>query len=265
MGSTQDKSQPSPRELAELSALADGTIDPARRAQAQERIAASPELQALYERERQVVERLHAARASDRAPQRLRTRIEAQRTSARSLARRRAGYGGALAGALAVLALALVLALPSGTPAAPSVAQAAGLALRGVAQPAPSPDPSNPSNKLGRDVEDVYFPNWQGQFGWRAVGQRMDRIGGRQAVTVYYQWHNDRTRIAYTIVSLPALSQPSARQTLLNGTELRTFTMGGRVIVTWRRLSHTCVLSGPGVPSALMRELAAWKAPGVSG
>jgi hypothetical protein len=262
MGSTQDKSQLSTRELAELSALADGTIDPARRAEVQARIASSPELQALYESERHVVERLHAARANDRAPERLRARIEAQRPSARTLARRRTGYLGALAGALAVLALALVLALPGGTPASPSVAQAAGLALRGIAQPAPVPDPSNPSNKLGRNVEDVYFPNWQGRFRSEAVGQRTDRIGGRRAVTVYYRWHDDR--IAYTIVSLPALAQPPAHQTMLNGTELRTFTVAGRVVVTWQRVGHTCVLSGAGVPVALLQKLAAWQAPGVS-
>jgi hypothetical protein len=162
-----------------------------------------------------------------------------------------------------VLAIALVLALPSGTPAAPSVAQAAALALRGVARPAPGPDPKYPSFKLGRNVEEVYFPNWQDRFKWNAVGQRTDRIGGRQAVTVYYERHGNR--IAYTIVSRPTLSQPSAPQTLLNGTELRTFRVNGRLVVTWQRDGHTCVLSGTDVPVALLQRLAAWKAPGVSG
>ena len=55
-------------ELAELSALADGTLDPARRADVEAKIAASPELSALYERERRVVEALHQTRATERAP-----------------------------------------------------------------------------------------------------------------------------------------------------------------------------------------------------
>src|SRR5438477_12085133 len=123
---------PSPTEhqLAELSALADGTLDPSRRAAVEAWIASSPELTARYERERGVVEILHHARATDRAPARLRARIEAERPSARVRARRRVTYSGALAGALAALALALVLILPAGTPGAPSVSQAAALALR---------------------------------------------------------------------------------------------------------------------------------------
>src|SRR5436309_2816459 len=116
--------RPNAQQLAELSALADGTLDPARRAEAEARIAASPELSARYERERAVVEILHEARATDRAPARLRARIEAQRPSGAVMARRRIVFGGSLAGALAAAALALALILPSGTPGAPSLSQA---------------------------------------------------------------------------------------------------------------------------------------------
>ncbi|MGB0094653.1 MAG: hypothetical protein WBP81_19235, partial [Solirubrobacteraceae bacterium] len=63
MSSSADTPEPGPRELADLSALADGTLDPARRAEVQARITASPELSALYGRERMVVERLREARA----------------------------------------------------------------------------------------------------------------------------------------------------------------------------------------------------------
>ena len=67
---------------AELSALADGAIaDPARRAELEQRIEASPELTATYERERNVVLALAGAR-SERAPHALRMRIEAQRPTA---------------------------------------------------------------------------------------------------------------------------------------------------------------------------------------
>ena len=76
-------------ELAELSALADGTLDPARRVEVEARIAASPELSALYERERRVVAALHQARATERAPDQLRARIEAARPTGTTVARRR--------------------------------------------------------------------------------------------------------------------------------------------------------------------------------
>jgi hypothetical protein len=260
MTSSTDQPELSGLEAAELSALADGTIDPARRAAVEARIAGSPELRALYERERGVVARLHEARVTDRAPARLRAAIEAQRPRTAVRVRRRAVYGGSLAGAIAAVVLALVLVLPGGTPGAPSVSQAAALALRGVAQPAPAPDPSDPRVKLLLRIQDLYFPNWSPALGWRAVGQRTDRINGRTAVTVFYEWRG--TRIAYTILSSPAIAQPRASVTVVDGTVLRTLRMDGRLVVTWRRGSHTCVLSaGTGVTAGVLRELAAWKAP----
>jgi hypothetical protein len=249
------------RQLAELSALADGTLDPARRSEVQARIAASPELSALYERERRVVEVLHEERSAVRAPAGLRARIEAQRPSRAVRARRRTRYVGGLAGALAAVVLALVLILPAGTPGGPSVSQAAGLAVLGPAAPAPAPDAETPA-KLETNIEDVYFPNWAARFGWRAIGQRTDKINGRLAVTVYYGWHGKR--LAYTIVGAPALDTPPARVRILNGTQLRTLPLRGRLVVTWRRAGHTCVLSGTGVSAAELQRLAVWEAPGVS-
>jgi len=258
MGSRVDKSQPSDRELADISHLADGTIDSARRAETERRIAESPELSALYERERRVVDVLHRAAATDRAPASLRTRIEAQRPTAKTRVRRRGAYIGALAGAAAAVILALALVLPGGTPAAPSVAQAAGLAVLGPAQAAPAPNPSNPTGKLAKDVEEVYFPNWD-RFGWRADGQRTDQPKGRLAVTVYYRW--DGHRLAYTIVGAPTLKEPAASVSTVDGTVLRTMQLDGRVVVTWQRNGHTCVLSGAGVSPHVLQELAAWRVP----
>jgi anti-sigma factor RsiW len=249
------------RELADLSALADGTLDPARRDAVRAQISSSPELRALYERERRVAELLREARATDRAPEGLRRRIEAERPSRGIVLRWRVGYGGALAGALAVIVLALVLILPAGTPGAPSVSQAAALGVRAPTAPAPGPDPSAPAIKLGRDIDRVYFPNWSSRFRWRAVGQRSDRLNGRLALTVYYQSHGHR--IAYTIVSAPALELPTASVKVLHGTELRTLQLGGRLVVTWRRAGHTCVLSGAGVSASELQRLAAWNAPGL--
>jgi anti-sigma factor RsiW len=261
MSFSSDKTNLNPREQAELSALADGTIDSARRAAVEARIAGSPELSALYQRERRVVEMVHRTNAAERAPAGLRARIEAQRPSARVRVRRRAGYASGLAAALAAVVLALVLVLPGGSPGAPSVSEAAGLAALGPTHAAPVPDTSAPAVKLGREVEEVYFPNWERSFGARAVGQRSDGLGGRPAVTVYYRWHG--RMLAYTIVGLPSLSQPAARVTWMNGVELRTLKLDGRLVVTWRRDGHTCVLSGNGVSPVQLQKLAAWTAPGI--
>jgi anti-sigma factor RsiW len=256
-----DLRSPTARELADLSALADGTLAPERRPAVQARIDASPTLLALYERERDVVSGLRAANASVRAPESLRARIELERPSARVRTRRTVLYGGGLAGALAVLVLALVLLLPGGSPGAPSISEAAALAARGASSPAPSPDSSNPAVKLGVDVESIYFPNWARSFGWRATGVRQDTIGGHRAVTVFYEWRGKR--LAYTIVSTPALGQPTSAATTVNGIALRTLTLNGRTVVTWRRSGHTCVLSAADVSPKILQLLAAWKAPGL--
>jgi anti-sigma factor RsiW len=257
MPSAADESQLDAAQLADLSALADGSLDPARRDEVQARIAASPELSALYERERRAVEILHHARATDRAPLALKQRIEAQRPSARQRARRRLGWAGALATGLAALALALVLILPSGTPGAPSVSQAAALALRGAASPAPARDPSQPGLRLNQNVGEVWFPDWAERFGYHPTGQRVDTINGRKAVTVFYE--RGREQVAYTIISAPALEQPAAPVVTLNETQLHTLHIGGRQVVTWQRDDQTCVLSSTSsVPVSEMHRLAAW-------
>jgi anti-sigma factor RsiW len=257
-----DQAKPTARELAELSALADGSLDPSLRDEVQARVAASPELSALYARERLVVAALHETRATERAPARLRARVDAARPTPRVAARRRFTYAGGLAGALAAVALALVLVLPSGTPGAPSVSDAAALASRGPSTPAPAPDPANPADRLNRSVGAVYFPNWTSRFGWQAVGARADRLGGHRAITVYYEWRG--AQIAYTIVNAPALAEPAGQTTWREGTELRTLTVDGRLVVTWRRSGDTCVLSGAGITAAELQKLAAWKVPAES-
>jgi hypothetical protein len=255
-----NKDEPSPRILAELSALADGTLDPAREAALREQIARSAELSERYERERRAVAALAAVR-TDRAPERLRARIEAERRerTPRGWPRLGIGWGTAAAAVVAVAALAVVLLLPAGTPGGPSVSQAASLALRGAAMSAPEPGGAVPGATLNRDVQEVYFPDWSGKFGWWATGQRLDRLDGRKAVTVYYT--RGGQRIAYTILTSPALRLPNATTYRLGGTQLQSFTMGERQVVTWRRAGHTCVLSGVGVSPAELSRLAAWNVP----
>jgi anti-sigma factor RsiW len=229
-------------DIRDISALADGTLDPARREQVQATIAASPELTALYERERSVVALLHEARAHDRAPAALRERID-RAGAAHARGRRKPAPINRLLGGLvaaAVVVVALILLLPSGTPGAPSVSQAAALATHGATAPAPGADPDNPV-KLGTNVEDLYFPNWATSDGWKAVGERRDRLNGRPATTVFYA--KDGVRIAYTIVGAPTLKTPSGGR-WTNG--FQKLTLDGRQVVTWQNAGKTCVLSAAG-------------------
>lgn len=207
-----------------------------------------------------MVAALHATRG-ERAPERLRARIEAQRRAAERRPRARWVYGGAAAAALAAVILALVLLLPAGTPGSPSVSQAAQLALKGPALRAPAPSRTHPDTKLSRDVQEIYFPNWAKSFGWTASGMRIDRLAGRPAVTVYYT--KAGMQIAYTILGAPPLRWPGTRPDSVRGTEFEAFVLHGRLVVTWRRAGHTCVLSGSGVSAGQLRNLAAWKAPGL--
>jgi hypothetical protein len=117
-------------------------------------------------------------------------------------------------------------------------------------------DPGDPAGRLGRSVGRVSFPDWGSTLGWRAVGQRVDRLGGRLAVTVYYQWQG--RQVAYTVLAAPALRQPAGLVSRVDGTVLRTLRLDGRLVVTWRRAGDTCVLSGADVSASELQELAAW-------
>jgi hypothetical protein len=136
------------------------------------------------------------------------------------------------------------------------VSLAAALANQGATSPPPAPNTEAPTARLGDRVEDVYFPNWGGVFHAVATGQRVDKINGRRAVTVFYDLNGKR--VAYTIVAEPALAEPNADVTRVNGIELRTLKINGRTVVTWRRDDHTCVLSGPGVSPHQLQRLAGW-------
>lgn len=241
-----------PEDLRDLSALADGTLDPARRATVEAHIAASAELGALYARERQIVAVLEQARSTDRAPASLRARIEAERPRP-AAPRRRIGYAGGLAAGLTAAVVAVVLVL-SGGAAGPAFSAAASLGVRGPAAAAPQPEPGRPG-ALAASIDTVYFPNWATRYGWQAEGTRVDRINGRRAVTVFYSGNGHR--IAYTIVDEPALTAQNAAVTNLNCVELRTLMLGGRTVVTWQRENHTCVLSSTTVPASELQRLAA--------
>lgn len=246
------------RQMADLSALADDSITPARRALIEQQIEESNDLRRLLERERTVVELCRDARERDRAPGHLRSRIAAQRAAAdRRPGRGRTPFlGGAVAATATAGAIAALVLVAGGGSVGPSVAQAATLAFRGATAAAPAPDPTH-HRALGQGVGDVYFPNWSDTIGWEATGQRSDRLDAHRAITVYYERHGQQ--VAYTILSVPALPAPTTRPQLVDGVRLRALAVRGRAVVTWQRNGRTCVLSSPDVPVSQLERLAAWQ------
>jgi anti-sigma factor RsiW len=247
-------SQLSARELAELAALADCTLPPERRGPLEARVAASPELRELLERQRRAVAATRAA-ATEPAPTSLRTSVE--RTIGRDSGRRRSrlvpglAFGGAVAAATAIV-LALVL---TGAPSGPTVADAARLATSPATGPAPARLDDSRS-KLAERVDGVVFPDLTRAYGWRPVGVRRDEVDGRAATAVYYE--KGGRRIGYVILAGSALPAPSRAQVVnQRGVRYDALDVDGSPAVTWQRLGHTCVLTGATSRSELL-TLASW-------
>lgn len=139
----------SEQEMAELCALADGTLPAEQRAAVEARVAASPELQELVARQQRAVAATQAL-ASEPTPESLRAAVEA-RLRARDSRRGRAwllprlGVAGAVAVVVAVVAVVL-----SGGPAGPTVADAAQLAARPPSGPPPQPWSRTPPSTRSR-------------------------------------------------------------------------------------------------------------------
>lgn len=248
-------SEPSEHDLADLAALADGSLAPARRGMVEARVASSPELRVLVEEQRRAVGVVRAATGP--APASLRERLEDQRCrGGRPTRRRRFHLAAGVAGVLSTMALVIVLALPGGAPGGPTIVQAASLTKRGPSEVAPAH--SDGSRLVSVAVDGIRFPYWSDVFGWEASGVRGDRLGGRRATTVFYD--RGPSRIGYTIVSGKALPIPrGVRADVRKGTTFHSFPSAGRLIVTWRRADHTCVLAADGVALESLLALGAWR------
>jgi len=231
----------SERDIADLCALADGTLPEDRRTEVEARVAASAELQELVARQRRSLARTGALE-SEPVPESLREAVEGQRRAGGGRRRSRSGLVPrlGLAGGLATAAAALVIVLGGGS-AAPTVADAADLTTQPPLQPAPRP--AGDRTELTEDLEGVAFPNLRPPYGWRAVGVRQDKVDGRKATVVYYA--RGARRVAYVIVGGSALDRPDeGRSVVQGGVRYQTLRLHGRAAVTWRRGGHTCVITG---------------------
>jgi hypothetical protein len=101
------------QEIAELAALADGSLPPDRRAELQARVDASPELADRLAEQQRAVALTQSATAETVAPAALRARIEAERRRRRSPAPRRVALGVAVTAAVAAAIVVAVVALGS--------------------------------------------------------------------------------------------------------------------------------------------------------
>jgi len=245
----------SPEEMAELAALADGTLSAERRAEVEARVAASPELQELLERQRRAVLAAQSLATED-VPASLQARVEAQRRAlgARRGRSRRLVPRLALAGAAAVAAAVVAAVVLTGGPGAPTVADAARLATQTPTAPAPPPVGKG-QTRLPIGVEGVAFPNLA-RYGWEPLGVRRGRVDGRDATVVFYG--KDGRRLGYVIVAGAGLSRPSGAQAkYIRRVEYQTPRLNGRLVVTWRRGGRTCVLLGQATRAELLK-LASW-------
>jgi anti-sigma factor RsiW len=226
-------------ELADLCALADGTIPPDRRAAVEARVAASPELQELLERQRRSVAATGSL-ASEPVPATLEGVVDRRRG-----ARARRPHGllarVATAGGVAAVVAVVAAVVFTGGPGSPTVAEAARFAASAPAG-AP-PRPAGDGTALAVDVEGVVFPDLLRAYGWHAVGVHRGEIDGRNATVVLYE--RDGRRIAYAVVAGEGLPRPAgAEGTTRDGVLYQAMRVDGRLVVTWRRLGHTCVLIG---------------------
>jgi hypothetical protein len=96
------------QELAELAALADGSLAPERRAALEERVAESPQLAAVLAEQEHAVALTRGAAAEVEAPASLRARIDAQ-PRARRVPPRRLALAAALATAVVAAAVGVVV------------------------------------------------------------------------------------------------------------------------------------------------------------
>jgi hypothetical protein len=103
------------------------------------------------------------------------------------------------------------------------------------------------------------FPDLLQSYGWRAVGVRRGEVDGRDATTVFYE--KGGRRLAYVVVAGSGLPRPSAESTTREGVRYQTLRVDGQLVVTWRRLGHTCVLVGE-APSSELLALASWRGDG---
>jgi hypothetical protein len=190
------------------------------------------------------------------APPELHSRIDALvAASSPATTRHRRRLRFAVTGALAaaVIAVALVLA-SSGGSSKLTLHTAVALTQRPATMPAPA-ESTDGGEVLAAHVEGVAFPYWEDR-GWRATGERVDRVGGRTVTTVFYKGAHGQW-VGYAIVAgTPAPSISGGHVLTRGGVPYRFTVTNGVKVMTWLRSGHLCVVAGHGVSNATLLSLA---------
>jgi anti-sigma factor RsiW len=245
---------------AELTQLADGSLDPARQDELRAQIRKTPALaRALAEQEHAV--KLLRSTSEITAPEALRARLDALVAEPSQSAERKRRWPRlrlsfalpAMAAVAAAVVVAVLIIGGNGT-AGPTLPQTARAALSASTLPPPADSATNPA-QLDVSVGGIPFPDWSRNIGWRTLGQRNDTLGGRRVVTVFYAGHKG-TRIGYAIVSGPPINVSGDTTLHEGGNTYTLFNLGNARGITWRRDGHTCVIAGRGVSDAKLLALA---------
>lgn len=158
------------------------------------------------------------------------------------------------AAAFAAAALVVaVLAISPGRDAThrgPSIALAAKLAFSPATEPAPA---SRSPTLLDVTYGGITLPNYAPRFGAAATGQRVDRLGGRAALTVFYRLRYG-ARLSYTIYSGRPVPLPrTTNEVVFRGVHLHVVSAPSHLaVVTLVRHGHTCVLAARASAGALI-------------
>src|SRR5687767_8511943 len=169
-----------PEEEQDLVALADGRLDPERRAALERRAREDPRLAAAIAHQRAAVAAITGVVQQVSAPLALRAAVERLQTAPpRRTLRRRLGRLAWLApAAVATAGLLAIVVFRSGGPSVETVVAAA------LRPPVATVMPIGVESRVLREqVEGVPFPNYAGKFGRRATGQRTDEFDGRPTRT----------------------------------------------------------------------------------
>jgi hypothetical protein len=258
------RSKPSPEEqhAQAITRLVDETPESADPALSD--LAARPEIQRQVAAQRRVARDLRTGGPA--VPDRLVNSVEAKvraaygpRTAGSGSRWRPSGRlwqsaGAAVALAAVCAAIALVVVGSGGGSSGPSIPAAAGLAFapsKGSAPGAQSP------RLLNVSYAGVTYPNYA-KFSVPPTGKRLDRIGGRPALTVFYRLA-DGTRLSYTVFSGKPVPLPAnARSVVYEGVPLTEFsTPSGLSVVTLVRFGRTCVLAAHARPDVVLSLAAA--------
>jgi hypothetical protein len=244
-----------------ITRLVDDAVDERDRPAAEVWLRGRPDVQSEMAAQRRVVAELH--RSGPAAPGHLvaavRERVTeaygppASAAGAQQARRRPVRRPAILAPAVvcAAVVAAIVIAIGAGSASGPSIVRAAQLAFARSTGPAPA---VRDARFLDVSYSGVTFPNYHRAFGAVPIGRRLDRLGGRPALTVFYRLR-DGARLSYTVFSGPAVRRPrEALATIYQGVPLHAFvvTPSKLAVVTLVRFGRTCVLAAQTTRDAVL-------------